>query len=101
MKIYGYKTFASYIRDAVIYEKVTYVDFKHRKELYDAYSANPKVLKEIAKDFRHIKTYATQLSKYDLDMISYKMLEILKLQKEMINWIDKKLDLEVWQRINC
>lgn len=27
-KFYGYNTLASYIRDAIIYEKVTYIDLK-------------------------------------------------------------------------
>lgn len=38
MKHYGYKTIAKYVRDAVIYENVTYVDLKGKQEIYDAYS---------------------------------------------------------------
>ena len=99
-KSYGYKTIASYIRDSAIYEKVTYVDFKHRQDLYDAYSQDTKVLKGILKEFRHFSKYATQLSKDDLQHLSNLLLEIMKNQKAMINLIDKKLDLDVWQEIN-
>lgn len=41
-EFYGYKRLAKYIRDAAIYEKVTYVDLKNKEELYVAYSENTK-----------------------------------------------------------
>lgn len=97
---YGYKRLAGYIRDAIIYEKVTHVDLKNRNEIYNAYSENTKVLKKIAKDFRHISLYATQLSPNDLKDISTTMFTILKNQKEMLKLIEQKLDLDVWQEIN-
>lgn len=100
MKYYGYSTIASYIRDAAIYEKVTYVDLKNRQEIYDVYTKNTKELKKIAKEFRHFSKYATQLSQYDLGNISNTMFAILKKQKEMLNLIDKKLNLDIWQEIN-
>ena len=100
MKYYGYSTIASYIRDAAIYEKVTYVDLKNRQEIYDAYTKNTKELKKVAKEFRHFSKYATQLSKDDLNNISNTIFAILKKQKAMLNLIEKKLDLDVWQRIN-
>ena len=34
MKHYGYKTIAKYVRDAVIYENVTYVDLKGKQEMF-------------------------------------------------------------------
>lgn len=97
---YGYKTLASYIRDAAIYEKITNIDFNNRKEIYDAYSANTKELKKIAKEIRHLSKYATQLSQSDLTNISNTMFNILKKQKEMLNLIDTKLNLNIWQEIN-
>ena len=97
MKYYGYSTIASYIRDAAIYEKVTYVDLKNRQEIYDAYTKNTKELKKVAKEFRHFSKYATQLSKDDLNNISNTIFAILKKQKAMLNLIEKKLDLDVWQ----
>ncbi len=100
MKYYGYSTIASYIRDAAIYEKVTYVDLKNRQEIYDAYTKNTKELKKVAKEFRHFSKYATQLSKDDLNNISNTIFAILKKQKAMLNLIEKKLDLDVWQEIN-
>lgn len=97
---YGYKTLASYIRDAVLYEKVTHVDLKNRNEIYEAYSNNTKELKKIAKEFRHFSKYATQISQEDLKDISITMFTILKKQKQMLQLIENKLDLDVWQEIN-
>lgn len=99
-KFYGYNTLASYIRDAIIYEKVTYIDLKNRNKIYEAYSNNTKELKKIAKEFRHFSKYATQLSKEDLKDISITMFTILKNQKKMLQLIENKLDLDVWQEIN-
>ena len=59
---YGYKRLAKYIRDAAIYEKVTYVDLKNKEQLYTAYAENTQQLKKITKEIRHISKYATQLS---------------------------------------
>lgn len=96
---YGYKSLAKYLRDATIYENVTFVDLKNKKEIYDAYSENTKELKQIAKNIRHISKYATQISSDDIKAISNTMMMILRKQKEMVNLIEKKLDLEVWQQI--
>ena len=100
MQMYGYQSLASYIRDAAIYEKVTYVDWKNQKVLLDAYAENTKVLNEILKEFKNFSKYATQLSKEDLYKVSHTMFAIYKNQKAMINLIDKKLDLDVWQEVN-
>lgn len=99
-KFYGYKTLAGYIRDAIIYEKITYIDLKNRNEIYEAYSNNTKELKKIAKEFRHFSKYVTQISKEDLKDISITMFTILKNQKKMLQLIENKLDLDVWQEIN-
>ena len=61
-EFYGYKRLAKYIRDATIYEKVTYINLKNKEELYVAYSENTKELKKITKEIRHISKYATQLT---------------------------------------
>ena len=99
MKHYGYKTISKYVRDAVIYENVTYVDLKGKQEIYDAYSENTKQIKAIAKEIRHISKYATQISSDEIKSIYNSMGTILKKQKEMINLIEKKLDLEVYQKV--
>lgn len=99
MKFYGYQTIASYIRDAAIYERVTYIDLKNRKEIYDAYSKNTKILNETMKELRHFSKYATQFTKDDLKEIYHLMFAIYKNQKAMLKLIDKKLDLDVWQEI--
>lgn len=101
MNYYGYKRIAGYVRDAIIYEKVTNVEVKGKEEIYAAYSENTKELKKIANEVRHISRYATQISGDDLKKLSIQMFNILKKQKEMINLIENKLDLEVWQKINC
>lgn len=97
---YGYKKLSKYIRDAVIYEKVTYVNLKNKEEIYKAYSENTQELKKIAKEVRHISRYATQLSEDGLKSLLKSMYAILNNQKSMIKLIDKKLDLEVWKEIN-
>ena len=91
---YGYKRLAKYIRDAAIYEKVTYFDLKNKEELYSAYAEN------VAKEIRHISKYATQLSEVELQTLQNTMYGILKNQKAMIKLIDEKLDLDVWKEIN-
>lgn len=97
---YGYKRLAKYIRDAVIYEKVTYIDLKNKEQLYIAYAENTKQIKKIAKDIRHISKYATQLSKESKKDLLDVMYAVLKNQKEMIKLIDEKLDLDVWKEVN-
>lgn len=97
---YGYKTIASYIRDSAIYEKVTHIDLKSKNEIYEVYSNNTKELKKVAKEFRHFSKYATQISKDDLKDISIMMFTILKKQKQILQLIEKKLDIDIWQEIN-
>ena len=97
---YGYKHLSEYIRDSAIYENVTMVDLKNKNEILKAYSDNTQELKKIAKEFRHMNRYATQLSIEDLDNISLMIVSILKRQKEMLKLIDNKLDLEVWKELN-
>ena len=97
---YGYKRLATYIRDAIIYEKVTHIDLDGKEQIYAAYSENTKELKKIAKEIRHISRYATQISNEDLKRVSTQMFTILKKQKEILNLIENKLDLKVWQEIN-
>lgn len=97
---YGYKRLAKYIRDAIIYEKVTHIDLKNKEEIYAAYSENTKELKKIAKEIRHISRYATQISGYDLKELSNQMFNILKNQKKMLKLIEEKLNLDVWQNID-
>lgn len=97
---YGYSRLAKYIRDAIIYEKVTHIDLKNKEEIYAAYSENTKELKKIAKEIRHISRYATQISSYDLKELSNQMFNILKNQKKMLKLIEEKLDLDVWQNID-
>lgn len=97
---YGYKQLSRYIRDAAIYKKVTFVDLIGKNEILKAYSDNTQVLKEMYKSIRHIAIFATQIDKYEREDLRFKMMEILKHQRDMIKLIDKKLDLDVWQKIN-
>ena len=99
-EFYGYKRLAKYIRDASIYEKVTYVDLKNKEELYVAYSENTKELKKITKEIRHISKYATQLNDEQRKDLLDLMFAVLRNQKAMIKLIDEKLDLEVWKEVN-
>lgn len=97
---YGYKRLAKYIRDAAIYEKVTYVDLKSKEDLYTAYSENTKELKKITKEIRHISKYATRLTDETKKDILDAMYAVLRNQKAMIKLIDEKLDLDVWKEVN-
>lgn len=97
---YGYKQLSKYIRDSAIYEKVTNVDLIGKNEILKAYSDNTQILKEMHKSIKHIAIFAKQIDKYESEDLKFKMLEILKNQKEMIKLIDKKLDLDVWQEVN-
>ena len=97
---YGYKRLATYIRDAIIDEKVTHIDLDGKEQIYAAYSENTKDLKKIAKEIRHISRYDTHISNEDLKRVSTQMFTILKKQKEILNLIETKLDLKVWQEIN-
>ena len=99
-KYYGYTRLAKYIRDATIYEKITYVDLKNKEQLYIAYAENTKQIKKIAKEIRHISKYATQLSNENTKNLLDVMYAVLRNQKSMIKFIDEKLDLDVWKEIN-
>ena len=99
-EFYGYKRLAKYIRDATIYEKVTYVDLKNKEDLYTAYAENTKELKKITKEIRHISKYATRLTDETKKDILDVMYAVLRNQKAMIKIIDEKLDLDVWIEIN-
>lgn len=99
-EFYGYKRLAKYIRDAAIYEKVTYIDLKNKEELYIAYAENTKELKKITKEIRHISKYATRLTDETKKDILDVMYAVLRNQKAMIKLIDEKLDLDVWKEIN-
>ena len=97
---YGYNRLAKYIRDAAIYEKVTYVDLKNKEELYTAYAENTRELKKITKEIRHISKYATKITDETKKDILDAMYAVLRNQKAMIKLIDEKLDLDVWKEVN-
>lgn len=97
---YCYKRLAPYIRDAAIYERVTNVDIKGQDEILKAYTENTREVKSIVKDIKHICKFATQISEVDRQELLNLMKAIYKKQNTMLDLIDKKLDLEVWQEIN-
>lgn len=97
---YGYKDLSKYLVDAAIYEKVTLVDIKNQKLIYDSYANNTKELKKILKDIRCIMKYNTQIDNMIIQNIKLILVNIMRKQKDMLGLIDKKLDLEVWQEIN-
>ena len=97
---YGYKKLSEYIRDASIYEKVTVVDLVGKHEILKAYSDNTQVLREMNKSIKHIATFATQIDIDEREDLKSNMMLILKRQKQMLNLIDKRLDLDVWKKLN-
>lgn len=97
---YCYRRLAPYIRDAAIYERVTNVDIKGKDEILNAYAENTREVKSIVKDIRHICKFATQISEVNRQELLHLLKAIYKKQNTMLDLIDKKLDLEVWQEIN-
>ena len=75
-------------------------DLKNRQLIYNAYSENTKEIKEITKQIKHMCRFLTQINEDDIRDLKGEMFRIIRLQQEMYKLIGKKLDLEVWQKIN-
>ena len=99
-EMYGYRYLSNYIRDAVIYEKVTQVDLKGQDEILSAFSENTKEIKKIAKGVRHLCKFLTQADDLTIANLRARMYDIMRAQYKIRDLITKKLDLDVWQRNN-
>ena len=99
-KYYGYKTFASYIRDSAVFEKVTHIDFDGKEEVCRAYAEYTKEIKKFIKEVKHLNQFATQIDNMQTERINRLMFNIIKNQKKMMKLIEKKLDSNIWQEIN-
>lgn len=99
-EMYGYRYLSNYIRDSAIYEKVTQVDLKGQDEILSAFSENTKEIKDIAKGVRHLCKFLTQIDYTVIADLRGRMYDIMRNQCKMRDLIAKKLDLDVWQRIN-
>lgn len=97
---YGYRYIANYIRDAAVYEKVTYVDLENRQLIYNAYSENTKAIKELVKQTKHLCKFLTQVTDTAIRDLKGKMYILIRLQQDMYKLIEKKLELKTWQKIN-
>lgn len=97
---YCYKSFAAYIRDAAIYEKVTKVDMKNSDRICDAYADYTKEIKKITRELRNLIKYATSLDDVSIKAVKSLMFNVINNQKDMLKLIDEKLDFDVWQEIN-
>lgn len=97
---YCYKSFAAYIRDAAIYEKVTKVDVKNSDKICDAYSSYAKEIKKITREIRNLIKYNTNLNDLTIQDLKSLMLNVINNQKEMLKLVTDKLDFDVWQEIN-
>lgn len=97
---YNYKSFAAYIRDACIYEKVTKVDLKNSDKVCEAYSNYAKEIKKITKELKNLIKYNAILDDISKQTIRSLMLNVMNNQKEMLKLVNDKLDFEVWQEIN-
>lgn len=96
---YCYRRLAPYIRDAAIYERVT--NYKiGEDEIINAYCESNKEIQSMLKDVKHICKFATQISESKRQELLHLMKAIYKKQNKMIELIDKKLNLDVWQEIN-
>lgn len=98
---YGYRRIAPYIRDAAIYERVTNYKIKGEEEILNVYCETSKEIKSIAKDIRHICKVATQISESKRQEFLDLTKAIYKMQIKIRDLIAKKLDLDMWQEINC
>lgn len=99
-EMYGYRYLSNYIRDSAIYEKVTQVDLKGQDEVLSAFSENTKEIKKIAKGVRHLCKFLTQVDDLTIANLRARMYDIMRAQYKIRDLIAKKLDLDVWQRIN-
>lgn len=99
-KYYGYKSLSKYLVDAAIYEKITNCDLKNLQLIYDAYSQNTKEINKITREIRLIKKFATQLNNDNIKNLNSLLFTIMKKQSEMLELIDNKMDLDVWEQIN-
>lgn len=98
---YGYRRIAPYIRDAAIYERVTNYKIKGEKEILNVYCETSKEIKSIVKDIRYICKFATQISEGKRQELLDLAKAIYKMQIKIRDIITKKLDLDMWQEINC
>lgn len=99
-KYYGYKSLSKYLVDAAIYEKITNCDLKNLQLIYDAYSQNTKEINKITREIRLIRKFATQLNNDNIKNLNSLLFTIMKKQSEMLELIDNKIDLDVWEQIN-
>lgn len=97
---YGYKSLSKYLVDAAIYEKITYYDIKNQQLIYDAYAENTKEINKLTKEIRLIRKFATQLNNDNVKDLTSLLFTIIQKQKKMLELIDNKMDLEVWEEIN-
>lgn len=97
---YGYKSLSKYLVDAAIYEKLTCCDIKSQQLIYDAYAENTKEINKLTKEIRLIRKFATQLNNDNIKNLTSLLFTIIQKQKKMLELIDKKMDLEVWEEIN-
>lgn len=99
-KYYGYKNLSKYLVDAAIYEKVTFCDLKNPQLIYDAYAQNTKEINKVTKEIRLIRKFATQLNEDNIKNLNSLLYTIIRKQNKMLELIDKKMDLEVWEKVN-
>lgn len=99
-KYYGYKNLSKYLVDAAIYEKVTFCDLQNPQLIYDAYAQNTKEINKVTKEIRLIRKFATQLNSDNIKNLNSLLYTIIRKQNEMLELIDKKMDLEVWEKVN-
>ncbi len=97
---YGYRRLAPYIRDAAIYERVTNYKIKGEDEIINAYCESNKEVQSMLKDVKHICKFATQISESKRQELFDLTRAIYKMQIKIRDLIAKKLDLEMWQKIN-
>lgn len=99
-KYYGYKSLSKYLVDAAIYERITNYDLKNQQLIYDAYAQNTKEINKLTREIRLIRKFATQLNNDNIKNLNDLLFTIIQKQSEMLELIDKKMDLDVWEKIN-
>lgn len=99
-KYYGYKSLSKYLVDAAIYERITNCDLKNQQLIYDAYAQNTKEINKLTREIRLIRKFATQLNNDNIKNLNSLLFTIIQKQSEMLELIDRKMDLDVWEQIN-
>lgn len=100
VKKYGYRNMSKYLIDAALHERVQYINIEGQDLIYKAFSEYASELKKIRKKVFFICEFATQLDEEKIESLRSLLFITIGNQKKMLNLINSKMDLKVWEEIN-